>query len=115
MILRVILRGKFGFNFLIGALFVFVSLSRGYVQSHWTLAVINFRLQRLEYYDSLAQKIGDEAFEVREAVGLLFGGNVGILLRVLHTSRCDFDCTYAQGMKEKLSHWVTNMRRQKGL
>ncbi|CAN0373349.1 unnamed protein product, partial [Scytosiphon promiscuus] len=33
------------------------------LQNHWTLAVINFRLQRLEYYDSLGSTFGDAGFE----------------------------------------------------
>ncbi|CAB1102982.1 unnamed protein product [Ectocarpus sp. CCAP 1310/34] len=32
-------------------------------QNHWTLAVINFRLERLEYYDSLGAPFGDAGFE----------------------------------------------------
>lgn len=32
--------------------------------NHWTLAVINFRLERLEYYDSLGAPFGDDGFEV---------------------------------------------------
>lgn len=35
-------------------------------QNHWTLAVINFRLKRLEYYDSLGSPFGDQRFEVRK-------------------------------------------------
>ena len=33
-------------------------------QNHWTLAVINFRLERLEYFDSLGSPFGDQGFEV---------------------------------------------------
>ncbi|CAM9211205.1 unnamed protein product, partial [Hapterophycus canaliculatus] len=33
------------------------------VNNHWTLAVINFRLRRLEYYDSLGSAFGDAGFQ----------------------------------------------------
>lgn len=40
-------------------------------QNHWTLAVINFRLERLEYYDSLGSPFGDEGFEVGVGAAML--------------------------------------------
>ena len=36
-------------------------------QNHWGLAVINFRLKRLEYYDSLGFKLLNDVFDVRDA------------------------------------------------
>lgn len=39
-------------------------LSFDLTKNHWTLAVINFRLQRLEYYDSMGQAFEGDLYEV---------------------------------------------------
>lgn len=59
-------------NLLIFPLLLCVSLPRSLslcaclcvFQNHWTLAVVNFRLRRLEYYDSMGQEFGNAGFEV---------------------------------------------------